>query len=150
VIVVATESHRDRFLLRLHAHVLDTAAAIAQGRYIALNAAETAATVMVNGLPDRSKSLEVHRRSHCGSRQRPPTSSLLALQVWGECAPLLWYKLKRRQRFSLNISGTRQPNHTVSMFSARIHCVAFRAGWAAAHSKESVQSIQPFISDESF
>ena len=52
VIVVATESHRDGILLRLHARGLDIAAAIEQGRYISLDAAERLSTFMVNGMPD--------------------------------------------------------------------------------------------------
>ena len=51
-IVVATESHRDDLLPRLQAHGLDIAAAIEQGRYISLDAAETLSTFMVNGMPD--------------------------------------------------------------------------------------------------
>jgi len=51
-IVVATESHRDGILLRLQAHGLDIAAAIEQGRYISLDAAETLSTFIVNGMPD--------------------------------------------------------------------------------------------------
>ena len=51
-IVVATESHRDGLLPRLQAHGLDIAAAIDQGRYISLDAAETLSTFMVNGMPD--------------------------------------------------------------------------------------------------
>ena len=52
VIVVATESHRDGILLRLHGHGLDIGAAIEQGRYISLDAAETLSTFMVDGMPD--------------------------------------------------------------------------------------------------
>ena len=40
-IVVATDSHRNSLLLRLQAQSLDIGAAIEQGRYIALDAAET-------------------------------------------------------------------------------------------------------------
>ena len=52
VIVIATESHRDGLLLRLHAHGLDINAAIEQGRYIPLDAAERLSTFMVDGMPD--------------------------------------------------------------------------------------------------
>ena len=48
VIVVATESHRDSLLPRLQAHGLDIGAAIEQGRYISLDAADTLSTFMVN------------------------------------------------------------------------------------------------------
>jgi hypothetical protein len=51
-IVVATEMHRETLLARLQAYGLDMSAAIEQGRYIALDRAETIATFMVNDLPD--------------------------------------------------------------------------------------------------
>jgi DNA-binding NarL/FixJ family response regulator len=51
-IVVATESHRDSLPPRLQAEGLDIVAAIEQGRYISLDAAETLSTFMVNGMPD--------------------------------------------------------------------------------------------------
>jgi KaiC/GvpD/RAD55 family RecA-like ATPase len=51
-IVVATESHRDSLLSRLHAHGLNIAAPIEQGRYISVDAAEALSTFMVNDLPD--------------------------------------------------------------------------------------------------
>ena len=89
VIVVATESHRDRLLLRLHAHGLDIAAAIAQGRYIALDAAENASTVMVNGLPDRSKFLEV-TGDLIAEAAKAAQVKPARVAVCGESGPLLW------------------------------------------------------------
>ena len=47
-IVVATESHRDSLLPRLQAYGLDIGAAIEQGRYISLDAADTLSTFMLN------------------------------------------------------------------------------------------------------
>ena len=58
-LIVATESHRNRLLPRLQAHGLDIGAAIEQGRYIPLDAADTLSTFMVNGLPDRARFLKV-------------------------------------------------------------------------------------------
>src|SRR5258708_16994708 len=51
-IVLATEPRRDKILARLHAYGLDMSAAIQQGRYMALDAAEAISRFMVNGLPD--------------------------------------------------------------------------------------------------
>ena len=42
-IVLATRAHREGLESRLHAHGLNTARAVSQGRYIALDAAETLA-----------------------------------------------------------------------------------------------------------
>ena len=54
-IVVATESHCDSLLLRLQAHGLDIASAIEGGRYIALDAAATLSTLMLNDTPDPAR-----------------------------------------------------------------------------------------------
>ena len=51
-IVIATESHRDSLLPRLQAYGLDMGAAIEQGRYIALDAADALPTFMLSGMPD--------------------------------------------------------------------------------------------------
>ena len=51
-IVLATEPRRDKILARLHAYGLDMSAAIQQGRYVALDAAEAISRFMVNDLPD--------------------------------------------------------------------------------------------------
>jgi DNA-binding NarL/FixJ family response regulator len=58
-IVVATESHRDGLLPRLKAHGVDIDAAIEQGRYIALDAADTLSTFMLNGMLDSVLFLKV-------------------------------------------------------------------------------------------
>jgi hypothetical protein len=59
VIVVATEPHRDSLLLKLQADGLDIGAASEQGMYIALDAAETVSTIMVDDLPDSDRFLKV-------------------------------------------------------------------------------------------
>jgi CheY-like chemotaxis protein len=58
-IVVATESHRDNLLPRLQAHGLDIGAAIEQGRYVALDAADALPTFMLSGMPDPVRFLKV-------------------------------------------------------------------------------------------
>ena len=51
-IVIATKAHRDGIAQRLASLGLDTSVAIAQGRYVALDAAETLAKFMTAGQPD--------------------------------------------------------------------------------------------------
>jgi hypothetical protein len=51
-IVVATKLHRDGLLPRLQTYGLDIGTAIEEGRYIALDAADTLSTFMLNGMPD--------------------------------------------------------------------------------------------------
>ena len=58
-IVVSTESHRDSLLPRLQAYGLDVSAAIEQGRYIALDAADALPTLLINGMPDPARFMKV-------------------------------------------------------------------------------------------
>jgi DNA-binding NarL/FixJ family response regulator len=51
-IVAATELHRSSLLSSLRAYGLDIGAAIEEGRYIALDAADVLSTFMVDGMPD--------------------------------------------------------------------------------------------------
>jgi len=89
VIVVATESHRDRLRPRLRAQGLDIGAAIKQGRYISLDAADTLSTFMVNDQPDPVQFSKVAGDLIVGAAkaakgERPRVAAC------GECAPLLW------------------------------------------------------------
>jgi CheY-like chemotaxis protein len=88
-IVVATESHRDSLLPRLQAHGLDVGAAIEQGRYVALDAAETLSAFMLNGMPDPVRFLEllgdlIVTAREAAEGEHPRVS------FFGECVHLLW------------------------------------------------------------
>ena len=61
VIVVATESHRERLLPRLQGLGLDIGAAIEQGRYISVDAADALSTFMINGMLDPVRYLNLFR-----------------------------------------------------------------------------------------
>ena len=89
VIVVATESHRDSLLPRLQAHGLDIAAAIEQGRYIPMDAAETLSTFMVDGLPDPARFVKV-AGDLIAEAAKAVKGKHARVAVCGECAPLLW------------------------------------------------------------
>jgi DNA-binding NarL/FixJ family response regulator len=89
VIVVATESHRDSLLVRLQAHGLDMGAAIEQGRYIPLDAAETVSTFMVNDLPDPAKFRKV-TRDLIAEAAKAVKVEPARVAACGECAPFLW------------------------------------------------------------
>ena len=84
-IVVATESHRNSLLPRWQAHGVDIAAAIEQGRYVSVDAADALSTVMVAsmekgrvdapsaqpGMPDGRQEFATPDR--CGLRWSAPT-----------------------------------------------------------------------------
>jgi DNA-binding NarL/FixJ family response regulator len=88
-IVVATELHRGSLLPRLQAHGLDIGAAIEQGRYISLDAADTLSTFMINDQPDPVRFLKgagdlVLTAAKAAKGEHPRVAAC------GECAPLLW------------------------------------------------------------
>jgi DNA-binding NarL/FixJ family response regulator len=87
-VVVATESHRESLLPRLQAYGLDMGAAIEQGRYIALDAAEALSIFMVDGMldPDRFMAafgnlIQTAAKAAKGEHPR--------VAVFGECVHLL-------------------------------------------------------------
>ena len=91
VVVVATRSHRDALFQRLLADGLDVTAAVDQGRYIPLDAADTLATFMVNDVPDPVQFREITSAlltaAKNAARGKQPH-----VAACGECAPLLWQR----------------------------------------------------------
>jgi DNA-binding NarL/FixJ family response regulator len=89
VIVLATELHRSSLLPRLQAHGLDVAAAVEEGRYISLDAADTLSEFMINDQPDPVRFLKVTvdlviTAAKAAQGERPRVAAC------GECSPLLW------------------------------------------------------------
>jgi DNA-binding NarL/FixJ family response regulator len=88
-ISIATLSHLDGFSERLTSQGLDVDAAIKEGRYIPIDAAEAFPTFMVNGMPDPDRYFEVvggliKAAAKAGKTEHPRAA------VCGEMAPLLW------------------------------------------------------------
>jgi DNA-binding NarL/FixJ family response regulator len=88
VIVIATESHRNRLIERLEAQGLNVEAAIEQGSYVPLDVGDTLGTFMVNDLPDPDRFrkatgdlLDAAVKAAKGKRTR--------VSACGECAPFL-------------------------------------------------------------
>jgi PAS domain S-box-containing protein len=88
-IVIATPSHRDELAKRLALRGLDVRHAVEQGRYVALDAAETLAQFMVNGWPDERRFVEVIgstiSRAKTAARGEHGRATL-----FGEMVALLW------------------------------------------------------------
>jgi len=88
-IVVATESHRNSLFPELQAYGLDVGAAVEQGRYIALDAADTLSAFMFNGMPDPERFMKafgslVLRAANAAKGEHSRVA------VFGECVHLLW------------------------------------------------------------
>ena len=88
-IVVATKSRRDSLVPRLQAYGLDIGAAIEQGRYIALDAADALPTFMLRGMPDSVLFLKllgdlIETAAKAAKREQPRVA------IFGEMCHLLW------------------------------------------------------------
>ena len=88
-IVVSTESHRDSLLPRLQAYGLDVGAAIEQGRYIALDAADALSTFMINGMPDPARFLNLFDNLIVTAAHAAKGEEARVV-VFGEGVHLLW------------------------------------------------------------
>ncbi|MEW6543016.1 MAG: PAS domain S-box protein [Nitrospirota bacterium] len=110
-IVIATPACRESLAERLEARGLDLAAAIERGQYVALDAAETLATLMADGGPDETRFVEVVgsvvARAECRHPRVRAFGEMVAL-LWAEGKPEaalrleeFWNRLGKRHSFSL-------------------------------------------------
>jgi hypothetical protein len=86
-IVITTRAHRDALVRRLKSRGLDVAVARRQGRYLALDAADTLASLMRDGSPDAALFQEILGGTMAklvarGERRR--------IAAFGEMVALLW------------------------------------------------------------
>ena len=88
-IVVATELHRGSLLPRLQAYRVDLGAAIEQGRYISLDAAETLSTYMHNGMPNPVRFLKSFDNLIAAATEATNRDQG-RVAIFGECVHLLW------------------------------------------------------------
>jgi DNA-binding NarL/FixJ family response regulator len=89
VIVVVTESHRESLLQRLQEHGVDIAGAIAQGRCLPLDVADTLWTFMGDDLLDPARFLRVVG-DLIASASRSTAGEPSRVTICGECASILW------------------------------------------------------------
>ncbi len=114
-VVIATKEHRKGLARKFETWGLDPAKAIAQGRYVVLDAAETLAKIMLDGLPDKARFVEVvgtviervAAATECGHGQIAAFGEMVAL-LWLEgkseaaiCLEKLWNDLAQTRSFSL-------------------------------------------------
>jgi DNA-binding NarL/FixJ family response regulator len=105
-IVVATESHRNSLLPRLQAHGLDTAAAIEQGRFISLDAADTLSAFMLNDMPDPVRFLRL-LGNLISTAADAVKGEQARVAVFGECVQLLWAQGNAEAAIEVEKLGTR-------------------------------------------
>jgi DNA-binding NarL/FixJ family response regulator len=88
-ILVATGSHRENLMQSLQAYGVDMAAAIEQGRYIALDTADTLSSCIVNGVLDSVRFLQsfdnlILKTATAAQGEHPRVA------FFGECVDFLW------------------------------------------------------------
>jgi signal transduction histidine kinase len=114
-IVIATKAHRDGLAQRLMERGLDIDLTITQGRYVALDAAETLAQFMVDGRPDAARFneligsvIELSATMAQGEHPRVAAFGEMVALLWAEGKPeaaieleQLWNDLARTHSFDL-------------------------------------------------
>lgn len=135
-LVVATAAHRDALTQRLEARGLDTVAAVARGRYILMDAAETLSKFMQEGWPDPARFAEavgsvVVRAKHAagGSNGR--------LAIFGEMVAILWAQGK----FETSIQLEQLWNQLRQTHSFALRCAYPMAGFSREDHGESFLKI---------
>jgi PAS domain S-box-containing protein len=88
-VVIATQAHRDELANRLAARGLDVSRAVEQGRYLALDAAETLSQFMVNGWPDERRFVELIGGAIARAQRAARTEHGRAT-LFGEMVAILW------------------------------------------------------------
>src|SRR6202795_1839014 len=88
-VIIATKVHRDGLQHRLTARGLDTHKASKQGRYVALDASETLAKIMLQGMPDGPRFAEIVGGAIDRTRASVNTARP-EIAAFGEMVSLLW------------------------------------------------------------
>jgi len=108
-IVAATESHRNSLLPRLQTEGVDIGAAIEQGRYIALDTADTLSVFMHAGLLDSAKFLEVFGNLIITAAKTQQVEHP-RVAVFGECVNLLLAQGNAETAIQMEKLGNQLPN----------------------------------------
>ena len=116
-IVVATESHRDRLLPRLEAHGVDIAAAVEQGRYIALDAADALPTFMLRDVPDPVRFLKA-LGNLISTAATAVKGKQARIAIFGEMCHLLWAQGHAEAAIQVEKLG----NHLAKTYDIDILC----------------------------
>ena len=119
-IVVASASHRDGLLARLKSQGLDIVTAIEQGRCVLLDAADTLATVVIDGVLDRVRFLNllgglILMTARTTRTQRREHGRVA---IFGECVSLLWTEGKEE----LAIELEQLSNELLNTYDVEILC----------------------------
>jgi CheY-like chemotaxis protein len=117
VIVVATESHRVSLLSGLDARGLNVGAAVQQGRYVALDAANLLSAIMLNGMPDPALFMKAF--GNLIPRAAKATKvGYPRVAIFAECVHLLWAEGNAEAAIAMEKLG----NQLVKAYAVDILC----------------------------
>jgi DNA-binding NarL/FixJ family response regulator len=116
-ILIATGPHRENLMQRLQAHGVDMAAAVEQGRYVALDASDTLPPCMANGALDSVRFLQtfenmIFNAASVARGEHPRVA------IFGEGADLLW----KQGNIEAAILDEKLCNHLCNMHNVDILC----------------------------
>lgn len=155
-LVIATRVHRDGLAQRLKARGLDTARASEQGRYVALDAAETLEKVMRDGWPDAALFAEVIGET-LGQAAVAAGARDSRISAFGEMVALLWTEGKAEAAIRLeqlwndlaqNYSLSLRCAYPMSGFDREYHSDSFLKICAEHSHVIPVESYTALIDDE--
>jgi signal transduction histidine kinase/ActR/RegA family two-component response regulator len=113
-VVVATKAHRDGLDELLRVNGLDVTNAIASGKYVSLDAAETLSKFMVDGFPEAGRFNEV-----MGGVLTSVTDGRSRVRAFGEMVALLWAEGNYNAAIRLEeLWNNLQKAHSFSLFCA--------------------------------
>lgn len=113
-IVVATKAHRDGLDELMRANSVDVTNALATGKFVALDAAETLSKFMINGAPEPGRFREV-----IGGVISSVTDGRSRVRAFGEMVALLWAEGNHEAAIRLEeLWNDLQKSHTFSLFCA--------------------------------
>jgi hypothetical protein len=140
VLIVATEGHRSELVNELEKAGIDVRAALSEGRYVMLDAADTLSTFMCNGSPDPERFASgvgvviTDVRARAKSKNRGVT-------VFGEMVALLWEAGRKEAALQLeNIWNAALRDSTF-----HLHCAYPRAALVEENDLRSVCDVHSHI-----
>ena len=135
-VVIATEAHRDRLATHLKTRGLDLKLAIKQGRFLALDAADTLAKITVDGRPDPTLFSDViggvitRLRSYAQGENR-------RVAAFGEMVALLWADGKPEAAIELEQLW----NKLSALHEFQLHCAYPMALFRQAEDEEAIRKV---------
>jgi DNA-binding NarL/FixJ family response regulator len=129
-VIAATESHREGLLSRLRRHIVDIDAAVEQRRYIAVDAAHTLSTFMVNSMPDRGLFMKTFGNL-VHSAAKASKSGDSHVSVFGECMHLTWAEGNSEAAIRMEEFGS----ELTRTFDADVLC-----GYFAGHAHQGMEN----------